>query len=962
MHGKNPNHLYPQDLVWDMRTIDTSEWVTMALRGGTGEEMRAQAWNAICYGAKGLIFNTSNDDAAENHGTKAEQPDSMRFDYDLNGTKPFSKMWVGNITHPITPLSFWDEFRLDRYDSGRYSNKSAWLKKDTATGTWPACVATMMNALIGTGTAGDYPTAQKIVDTFAVNCGGGLDMTGGTYGTGFRWQPFFNPDQWVGYKQAVDDADWWNRLDWPSGGLHHPIWYRVPIWYGTRSKYAGQLRIAQDVQPIAGYLHDLVWTDGFALHSRYAPDTLVSLVKDRWNKFPIMEDTGSGAIAMSQKLSVYAYPFSPDGTNDAPESSYYEVGRFVKPSDSLAIYVTIGNRRTWPIRFKYGAIQQWDSSDAAHRQALQGAKDARRFNFKVRSSVFDTSWKYFNVTDLRQNKEWIVTKDSVLHLDFEPGEGTLLRVAPALGMIAGRVSDLGMAYNNSQRVAEFDSVRKIMVWERKGTLVFNLANRPTEASMTNWIIPDSAKTIDASGRVMNPAVAAKGDTVMIIYNLASKSAGVARPVLIARNVYPCSGTWSFDTVARVAVGSGATSSHLVTPSITPAEDGFFCAWSDPSNGVVVRLIRNAGQYITKEHYVKAEPGSTMTVFPSVASQEQKDVNAVTEWLHLAVQENTDTNSHIYYKRFSHDFFSGGELDTTFQIERVSKFATSCKNHFPNIALKSGYEHYAVYVEHPPVYSGYNWNEEVRRGQPMITWQMTKDGGYCDSLNSYVSGPIVSVMYRERYENFSYSAYWGDFTSFYPKQNGFPLPLVKLGHSLRLHLMDFTDSIPSTADVKVITFQDTATKEIHLERVIGDSSKTWSHWKLIESGQYSNLTHPYIPRRITKARTFTYRGTLADTASLYSAKIVAKETGAETYIQHQLIHTFQAKDTSTCEKGLSFSVGGGSSGCPTCQEPGVDPTDSTSRISINWRPMDFSSMSIGVAAALPTPTGASVHYD
>ncbi|MEO6939435.1 MAG: T9SS type A sorting domain-containing protein, partial [Candidatus Kapaibacterium sp.] len=568
--------------------------------------------------------------------------------------------------------------------------------------------------------------------------------------------------------------------------------------------------------------------------------------------------------------------------------------------------------------------------------------------------VFDTSWKYFNVTDLRQNKEWIVTKDSVLHIDFEPGEGTLLRVAPALGMIAGRVSDLGMAYNNSQRVAEFDSVRKIMVYERKGRLVVSLVNNPTKDGLTNYVDPNGGNVIDTSGRVMNPAVAAKGDTVMIIYNLASKSAGVARPVLIARNVYPCSGAWRFDTVARIPVGTGGASGHLVTPSITPAEDGFFCAYSHPNFGIV-RLIRDSAKYITNEHYIRLGDTTNSTVFLSVASQEQKDVDATTEWLHVAfeVDKPADGSSHIYYTRFSHIFnASGNDLDTTFKAEEVSR---SCNNLYPNIALKSGYEYNMKVSSHS------SWIDTVRKGQPVIVWQNTSTTGYCDSLHHYISAPIVTVEQRERFEPITSIPAWSDLTTFYPKQNGFPLPLVKLGHSMKVHPSDTKDST-ATADVRVITFQDTATKEVHLERIIGDRSPNWIHSKLIDQGEYSNLTHPYSPRKFVKARTFTYRGVLIDTASLYAAKIVSRDTGAEIGIKNQIIHTFNVKDTLDCERGLSYSVGGGSSGCPTCQEPGVDPSDSTSRVGVEWRSRDLGTMGFGVTGDLPTVGGLSVHYD
>lgn len=115
LHGVNPGHEDPiASNQFPISLIDTSHWLQMFSRATTAEEVRANGWLALCYGAKGLVANTVTDDGGENHGTKAEQADTERYDYDLTQSKLFASIYIGDADRPVIPFSFFDELDVER--------------------------------------------------------------------------------------------------------------------------------------------------------------------------------------------------------------------------------------------------------------------------------------------------------------------------------------------------------------------------------------------------------------------------------------------------------------------------------------------------------------------------------------------------------------------------------------------------------------------------------------------------------------------------------------------------------------------------------------------------------------------------------------------------------------------------------------------------------------------------------
>jgi hypothetical protein len=66
------------------------------------------------------------------------------------------------------------------------------------------------------------------------------------------------------------------------------------------------------------------------------------------------------------------------------------------------------------------------------------------------------------------------------------------------------VKRAGMASNHGQRIAKLKSPRKIMVWEKKGTLQ-TAVNNPVITLEVNFATSDPANPLDNSGRAQNPS-------------------------------------------------------------------------------------------------------------------------------------------------------------------------------------------------------------------------------------------------------------------------------------------------------------------------------------------------------------------------------------------------------------------------------------------------------------------------
>lgn len=937
-------------------------------RSPLSSELRVQLWNALCFGAKGISFNTLTSDGGHNIGIMPF--DGAPIDYDLTGTRMLTgpnNVFFGTCDDPY--------LGPQRYPGEPWRFKDHMIQQGTANVHRFIPIFSPVQFTYGAKTLhiNDPIETEDITGYIWYLRHQSPDSTNWKieFPVDTPWVPFMQTNRecdttvWAAYDKALHAICpvWYSPDRYPYRILQ-PFALHILTYYGFAERLKGMQRVIDDVVPIAKQLKEAKWKAGLSYSDMFLTDTLARRVKLKaqaitsFSKFPIR------FYKLSDSVNRTSQRVDPDTlwqtsssrftttTTESPDSSYFQLGMMGVPNDTMAFYVAVANRRSWPMLTYFDSVQEkeriqrWDNSGTTPN-ALRGAVDARRFNFFINTTVFPSlePTTYFNVTNLRTGEEWIKkATDTIPYSIFlEPGEGTLLKITPARSHIAGLTSNLGMAYNNGHRIAEIiqeeDERKKIMTWERSGDIEFTVVNNPTATTQKNFVVPDSGKVLDNSGRAINPSIAAKGDTVAIVYNFIDETNG-GRPVIFVRSVWPFH-TWTADTLDRVPIGTGIRIDHLVTPSVTPAIDGFFVSWSTPSDGVKVRLVRGPGVYLSPIVSVKSEPLSRMSVFPSVGSRNESSYDSTSERLHLAFEEQMDdTTSHIYYKLFTHDLITN-ELDSTKTLERVSRNAPSCEHHHPNIAVSNEWNF-------TPFFYG-----EVTPGQPIVTWEMIAQNKVCDSVYGYVRKGTTYVMLRER----SAEGFWGSFNAFYPKQKNLPLPLIQTAwnfgagnySSWRAGLDQETLFDDATRrDVSCLVFQDTVTKEVHLQRLFFECDSIcylyphWDHTKLFEQGQYPNLALPYVPNLDKQARTFTFRGVAESQEGLYAARITAREYKIEKPVKSKVVHSFEAKDTLQCEVGLRVSVGGGSVGDslrePPRNRPEESPAseDSLYRREINWR--------------------------
>jgi len=642
---------------------------------------------------------------------------------------------------------------------------------------------------------------------------------------------------------------------------------------------------------------------------------------------------------------------------------------------------------------------------------LLGPIDSREFSFRLNRKGLDDAngnFKYslYKVTDLRTGREKIIqfgqhfqndnTKPFIdtFAISLDPGEGTLLRISPEYSFSGGRTSDKGMSFNNGHRIAEIPAnavnqtpALRVMTWENAGKIQINIDNNPVLSGNENFVSENNAQTLQSQtfatgnsvplitsnsdgtfeGLGMNPSIAVKDGKVAVIYNRQPTTNHPSRDVIFAwGNVVSVSGQFTIQwqeglTIDPNVLANVNQPNQVVTPSISPAQNGFFCAWSksDVNGGYLTpHYVQPAYINCTAPNAtwqfinpfpgklgIQAEQGALMSIFPSVATRDESNVGDAIERLHLAWEEqwapsSTDTNAHIYYTRLDHNLTTG-----LFQIglvpkpiERVSKFAVSCRNNHPNIAITNAYHTNTGFDDPHPT--------GINHGEPKVTWEMKiQEDIYPSPPNSGDGLPIhfvrplyskgdVYVMVRERSIPFG-KGIWGAFTAFYPKSQNMPLPLIKTGDFDEI----WGDFLPmGGGDFYSLTFQDTFSLEVHLERKYSGQGISWKfnwlHSKLIEQGLYPNLTLLYESNPTSPLSTLTFRGIDKDENNLYAARVTAKTTGVEVPLSKILVQSIKAtpKPDPSCETGLTYSIG------PAKQIPFF--VGGTDTIYFNWQTWEY----------------------
>ena len=247
-----------------------------------------------------------------------------------------------------------------------------------------------------------------------------------------------------------------------------------------------------------------------------------------------------------------------------PMSLYYNIGVFHDPNDPDAIYTTIANRRTWPLLFDWTSLDANEkptkirvADSSAPSISLLGAIDARQLDITLKPKNFteenfnfwsnmswisslnsnwnwdwnssNAGWTWYTITNMRTGSDFTdqLSNPQTYHIDFEPGEGTLLRVAPATAVEVGRTNS--MAYNNGHRVAILSAPctqqpDEGVVWEDNGKILFYVVPggtpMPPPTSSEVQVIYDPQGNHHKDGH--NPSIAAHGGSagdVAIVYSI-----------------------------------------------------------------------------------------------------------------------------------------------------------------------------------------------------------------------------------------------------------------------------------------------------------------------------------------------------------------------------------------------------------------------------------------------------------
>lgn len=810
----------------------------------------------------------------------------------------------------------------------------------------------------------------------------------------YRWWSFFDVD--------YPDGLWWDG--WPNYWRWSSVDLRgyIPTFYGFKERWIGSKQVVDDIKPIASILPKLEWQGTTINYARTSSNSDAD-----WAKFPMQDVTTSSSSSPS--VSQLINPTTLDGNNrlqpiastfDSRKESYVQLGLFKNVDDDPdAYYVVVGNRRTWPLN--YDRDGEGEITGINTDEERLGAVDARRFQFFIRTSgLFSAtaSPKYFSVKNLRTNTEQIGESDDMdlttsgndpYFVDLEPGEGTILRIAPARSFLVAKSSEGGMEYNNGHRIADLGEIsddetepntwtQRLMTWERDGSIQYAIVNNLGEVHETNFFDPADPvgapqdprnydhHTLEFANNGLtfyNPSVAAKIgsgaetdlDTVAIAYSVDlfnDATDEYSREVRVQLGVREVTGTTSgIDWIGQktLAMNMPWMEDEFPTPVVTPLQDGFFVAWAghdeenDPavmSSIVHVRDVSDNPTWVTLNNEpLRANPGAEKVLFPTVASRDEYSSSSEgrrKDRVHLAWEEWTseipEITSHIYYAWFDLKYpSSGGSVD-----EQVDIIA-------PEEIGGSSYErvskgHNSCEHHHPNIaVKNYLFGvSTVLEASPIVVWEAVTCRG----------GDQGAVVLRSKIgvndpQPCCPPALWGDFTEFYKKlKHKTPQPQVRVGVT-GISVQPTPPTPPITESMAVI-FHDANSKELVHERFVRGIDARWIRSTVFDKGQNPSVSlafHPSFGQ--SNITTFAFRGSSADEDGLFDARITARTTGFSKDESTSLAHRINVSKSVACDKGVAFIAGDGSVGCATCPDYTGDTSVTDARTTIKWEMKDLS---------------------
>ncbi|MDP4198310.1 MAG: T9SS type A sorting domain-containing protein [Bacteroidota bacterium] len=797
-----------------------------------------------------------------------------------------------------------------------------------------------------------------------------------------------NWNNWVAFDRMLD-------AHYPSHGPHtyDPWWYApyyanpiapwyynvvsLPTYYGVKDRADGVKRSTADIAPIASELAKLQWITSFS-YSDLADNTLPNYHWAHGDLQAGPHPTGDGVfpftVIQSRKVDRSTWPLVPKTVNDTisgtlvdpADSMYYNIGVFHDPDDPNAVYVTVANKRTWPIVYNADhSISRVDATGPASI-GLLGAIDARRVTVQLKGSWTDYTGQtkspsylfgtFYTISDLRGKNLFKTTNNgtswtsvgqeyidptvspSAFGVDLEPGEGTLLRIAPATGLVVGRTDK--WRYNNGHGVCEITSQGpgcaiandRGVVWASNGSINFCrvkpagngddvfqtlaggnlgyqpqplytptnslLGHDPTIASKHSWDVhtntvngPDTIAVVYSTDDYISRTTP-RSITVVI---LTSTDAGISwSPTgTVPLSDHPGYG----HTLVPEVTGNGR---DVLAPVITPAIDGFLVSYT-----AVSMPYRRAPNY--QIHYYQgnwtATPvpdcpissqckASGQVHFVTSASRNEGPHNPTYETFYLAWEEDfSGGSSAIMVAPLEHYFMNGLTPESWFWLPayQISQGVRYCSNHHPFIALK-------------PAPSGgstlpiVTWEGQDTAGcsggqtpiDAVLGNQVTTSPGQ-SALNCWSDVRRVLIREETSPESFNNPPTFTTITSIDSEFHNLPLPILRVETNL-------CGGVSGNGLLEEVVFNDTLSNQVLVYRHQSDNS--WQFKRLEEYAQCGTVSLPYEldppgppPANAPKdLGSIAYRSISADANGLYAQKIVANPP-VETKVDASLIQTF-----------------------------------------------------------------------
>lgn len=411
--------------------------------------------------------------------------------------------------------------------------------------------------------------------------------------------------------------------------------------------------IVDQIAPNAKTLSKLLWDGAVSWHKRDSTPTYLTRLR--------VKDVTSKA---------------PTGSLDSSDKTYVQFGIHKHPTDTVATYITVQNRRLWC------------------NVANTDTTDTRIVTFKVDADKFVDfeDVNLFSITNLTTSEETILHKDSIFSIRLKPGQGRLLRIAPAMGLALGEASD--NLFNNGRHIAAIetssgDVTQYVTTYQRNGNIVISFpVETPSGESKREAGTPIDT-IIDNSGKCFNPAVAYKQDRDLIGITYRKVLAGNGPTVNDTILILYRTANYTLPRVysAPVKVDSFiAPKGYLSPPAIAPKVgiDGnnFWIGYNHPDSGGVLVLM----------DIPKTVPPPLKRYFWGNVRAHVKFVSIAThlpmDTCHVAFEEAaTENDGSIFYTKGYISPITGNIHNI--ETSNISWANDICINHNPQIAY-SGY--------------------------------------------------------------------------------------------------------------------------------------------------------------------------------------------------------------------------------------------------------------------------------